>query len=136
MIWMAKTNFKKIFDSTGTEYAYTTTDHAVVKTGGTIPLYVPSMMPNINSSTPKISTVVTKGSTMFKNASKCKPKAMRTLKSQNYITPQMSRNQSWDGLTKTVGKDEEEFIPRKTRVMCTSATHNTKNMNFTTDFTK
>ena len=135
---MAKTNFKEIYKSNGTEYAYTTTDHSPTKTGQTIPLYVPSMMPNINSASPKISTIVTKGSTIFKNSGACKPKAQRIVKNQNYITPQMSRNQNWDGLTKTIGEgeDAEEYVPRKTRVMCTSATNNTKNMNFTTDFTK
>lgn len=135
---MAMTNFKNIYKTNSSEYAYTTTDHAPTKTGESIPLYVPSLMPNINSGSPNIQTRITKGSVIFKNAIGNRPTALRRVQSQNYISSPMSRNQSWDGLSKTrhVGEEEEEYVPRKTSVLCTSAFSNTKNMNFSTDYTR
>lgn len=132
------TNFKNIYRTNSSEYAYTTTDHSPTKTGEAIPLYIPSLMPNVNNGSPKINTRITKGSVIFKNAIANRPTALRRVQAQNYVSSPMSRNQSWDGLTKTRGSgdDEEEYVPRKTSVLCTSPSSNTKNMNFTTDYTK
>ena len=89
-------------------------------------------MPNIDSGSPKIKNQVTKGNMIFRNAPACQPKTKRILKSQNYISPPLSRNQSWDGIKKE--KNKEEYIPRKSKVLCTSVTGTTKKLNFSTDY--
>lgn len=132
---MALTNFNNIYKLNPNEYAYTTTKHNVIKAGETIPLYVPKLMPKIDSGEPKISKLVTKGSTVFRNASGCKPTAKRILKNQNYITPKLSNNKSWEGISKKkeVGDSVIEYIDRKTTVTCTSLNKGIKEMNFSTD---
>lgn len=128
---MAVTNFKNTFQVNGSEYAYTTTDHAMIKPGESIPLYVPSLMPNVSSGSPKITPKTTKGTKVFKNSAKCKPVAKRVIKVQNYITPSFSRNQTWRGLRKEGSSGY--YIPRKSKVVCTSLTSTPKKMNFGTD---
>lgn len=133
---MALTNFSNIYKLNPNEYAYTTTKHDVVKAGETLPLYVPKLMPKIDNGEPKISKLVTKGSTVFKNSSSCKPSVGRILQKQNYITPKLSNNKSWDGIKTVihVGEDETiEYIERKTTVTCTSLNKGIKEMNFSTD---
>ena len=133
---MALTNFNNIYKLNPNEYAYTTTKHNVIKAGETIPLYVPKLMPKIDNGEPKISKLITKGSTVFKNSSTCKPTVKKVLNNQNYITPKLSNNKSWEGISKKkqIGEDKYiEYIDRKTTVTCTSLNKGIKEMNFSTD---
>lgn len=133
---MALTNFKNIYKLNPSEYAYTTTKHDVITAGQTLPLYVPKLMPKINNGEPKISKLVTKGSRVFKNSSSCKPTVGRILQKQNYITPKLSNNKSWKGISKVIEISENEkieYIDRKTTVTCTSLNKGLKEMNFSTD---
>ena len=136
---MAVTNFTKKYRVNNSEYAYTLVDHDVVEAGASIPLYVPALMPKIQTGSPKITKKTSKGNLVFKNdktnSSRCKPSAKRIIQSQNYISPPMSRNQTWKGISKTVKKGDEEieYVPRKSQVLCTSVNGTTKKMNFGTD---
>lgn len=128
---MAITNFTHRYKLNGLEYAYTTVDHSLIEPGESIPLFIPTIMPNISSGEPKISPAVTKGTTLFRNAPACRPAAKRVLHTQNYLTPSFSRNQTWKGIAKKRG--EEEYVPRKSRVLCTNTSSTPKKMNFGTD---
>lgn len=128
---MAITSLKHRYNMNGLEYAYTTVDHSVIDAGSSIPLFVPAIMPNISSGEPKITSKVTKGATVFKNAPACRPAVNRIVRTQNYLSPSFSRNQSWEGISKKRG--HEEYIPRKSMVLCTSVSSSPKKMTFGTD---
>ena len=129
---MARTNFNRAFPMNTTEYAYTSSNHSLIKPGETIPLHIPSLMPNISQGEPKISTKITKGTSIFKNASACKPATKRIVKTQNFINPRFSRNQTWDGIKKKRG--EEYYVPKRSRVIRNTVGGTPKKMNFGTDY--
>ena len=81
-----------------------------------VPLYIPLLMCNIDNINmePKISNVKTNGSTIFKNASSCKPQVATILKQQNYLPAYLEDNNSIDSLL--IKKGNNYVIPKGTKV--------------------
>jgi hypothetical protein len=66
------------------------------KSGETLQIYIPTLMPNIAKSIPtKKNTVTNKGSKLFLNDPACRPPSKTTLTTQNYLTGKLARNHVW-----------------------------------------
>ena len=66
------------------------------KSGETLQIYIPSLMPNITKSIPtKKNKVTNKGAKLFLNDSSCKPSSNSIITTQNYLTGKLARNCIW-----------------------------------------
>jgi hypothetical protein len=90
------TNTSNIFEFKTKETGYIAKACAAPEAGEKREIYIPRLMPNIKSGTPKTSTLSSRGNLVFKNAPACKVQAATVLKSQNYIMVPYEKNKTWD----------------------------------------
>lgn len=99
VIYIMLTSLKPSIDLTKDALAYTVDQK--IKTpqvGQKVKLYIPVVMANIpQESQSNDYKVLTKGSTIFKNAPECRPKIKTTLLAQNYLEAECENNTNWDG---------------------------------------
>lgn len=79
------------------EYGYAVGDQAVPVSGQTLQIYIPSIMSGIEKSD-KIEITkkaIKSANKIFVNASECRPKLKKTIKSKNAITAKMENNCSY-----------------------------------------
>ena len=99
VIYLMLTSLKPSIDLTKDALAYTVDQK--IKTpqvGQKVKLYIPVVMANIpQESKSNDYKVLTKGSTIVKNAPECRPKIKTTLLAQNYLEAECENNTNWDG---------------------------------------
>ena len=99
VIYLMLTSLKPSIDLTKDALAYTVDQK--IKTpqvGQKVKLYIPVVMANIpQESKSNDYKVLTKGSTIFKNAPEGRPKIKTTLLAQNYLEAECENNTNWDG---------------------------------------
>lgn len=91
------------------------------KPGETIRLHIPELMTSIPKGEATISTLPVKGTTIFINASDCKPTTKSVLKEQNYLTVICGKNTNWDGIddiTKVNGLIVRRELPYGLQLQC------------------
>lgn len=126
---MAITSLSYLYKLKSEEIGYTISDHVAIGATQTLPMYIPRLMPEINSDTPTELPVSSLGSMIFLNAPEIRPIAEQTLISQNYLEPKFERNKSF-------GKDQlvgENIIPRKTKLEIHCKTNVISQMTFSND---
>lgn len=126
---MAITSLKYLYQLQKKETGYVTAPSYPCRAGGTLPIYIPRLMPYIDNGPPMISMVSSKGQAVFKNASECMPMPIQILETQNYINPKFENNKEWTPNLLAGG-----LVPRKTKVDCNCHSNAISTMTFSNDF--
>lgn len=109
------TSIKPSIDLNKEALAYTV--DANIKTpavGEKVKLYIPVIMANIpQEDESKEYKLITKGSSIVKNASSCMPKFNTVLTAQNYIEGECENNTNWDGAD-SISIDSKGAVKKRT----------------------
>lgn len=106
--------------------------------GQKVKLYIPIIMANIpQEDESKDYKIITKGTSIFKNAPSCMPKINSTLTAQNYIECECENNTNWDGTDSVVldgkGAVKNRTINNKTKLAATFTNGKFKSITFNTN---
>ena len=88
---MAITGTDKIFSVNDSEYGYTIKDEKPVASGGSIDIYVPKLMGDIDKVTPETINI----DKLFDNASDCKPSFSTRVSRMKSFKPVLKSNCNW-----------------------------------------
>ena len=125
---MSITSLKHLFQLQKKETGYVMTYSSPCKAGGTLPIYIPRLMPKIDNGEPTVSVVSSKGRSVFKNDASCMPAPYDVLETQNYINPRFENNKMWTPNLLVAG-----LVPRKTKVDCNCHSNSISTMTFSND---
>ena len=126
------TNTNNIFKIKDKEPGYLSKTGVACKTGETYPLYIPHLMPKIKQGIPTISTIQSKGTLCFKNASGCRVLTASKIKTQNYLDVPYERNKSWVGQARVL-EDGTQIISQNTKVICNCPSNSISDLTFSND---
>ena len=123
---ITKMNSKTFIDTN--ERGVTSKERPPVSAGETMEIFIPKLMPYMNSGTPTIKSTITKGSMVFVNDSSCKPNVPTIVRSQNYISPKFENSASWSGIIDP--SDPNPKVPAGTPVVVKFTSGNIQNPTF------
>lgn len=126
---MAITSLKYVYELQKRETGFVMENSAPCNAGGTLPIYIPRIMPKINNGKPEIKKVYSKGKSVFANDPSIMPEPYTILDIQNYINPRFENNKTWTPNLLVHG-----MVPRKTKVDCNCHSNSISNMTFSNDF--
>lgn len=125
---MAITSLKNLFQLQKTETGYVMDISSPCEAGGTLPIYIPRIMPKIDNGKPTTSMVSTAGKSIFKNDQSCMPQPSDVIETQNFLNPRFENNKKWTPNLLSYG-----MVPRKTQVDCHAHSNSIGNMTFSND---
>lgn len=111
------------------EYGYTSVNHIWVRPGGSIPMYIPIVMPDISNGTPSYTTELTRGGLIFANDVSCRPVVENKVRTQNFVSPKLENNNSFANIV----TDDDPIVKRGTRFQCKFTNKNLQNIKFITN---
>lgn len=111
------------------ESAYTSTNHMKVSPGGSIPMHVPSLMPNISSGEPTYQSTITRGNLIFANDPANIPSIESVVKTQNFISPRLDNNNTFDNIV----TEDDPIVKKGTKLKCKFANSMLSDIKFTTN---
>lgn len=108
-----KTRMNLDIDLTEKAVCFTTDTVPVETLPNGLAVYVPLLMSNIARGSARTTTVRTNGSSIFVNASDCKPRVSSTLRQKNYLKAYIEYNNSIERhlIARKIGDEIRYFIP-------------------------
>ena len=130
------TTMDKIFPLEPTEVGFLLTQKTAPDAGGKYPIYIPRLMPNIPQAEPvsKPTVIPSSGPLVFKNSPQCRFLCSNSMKTVNYLSLPLERNNSWDDSNSTKKyPDGPRYSNKGAQVKCHAETDIIDEMTFSTN---